>query len=107
RELGGPLDHFHQSVVLTTPAGLTEAALTGALQAVIDHHDMFRARLVEGELEVRPAGAVRAADCLRRGTDDPARRLDPAAGMIQATWLDAGPDRPGRLHLAVHHLAVD
>ncbi|WP_244211256.1 condensation domain-containing protein, partial [Amycolatopsis kentuckyensis] len=32
----------------------------------------------------------------------------PAAGaMVQAVWFDAGRDTPGRLFLAVHHLAVD
>ena len=36
------------------------------------------------------------------------RRLGPAAGMmVQAVWFDAGPARPGRLWLAIHHLAVD
>ncbi|MEV4258876.1 condensation domain-containing protein, partial [Spirillospora sp. NPDC049652] len=35
-------------------------------------------------------------------------RLDPRAGtMLQAVWFDAGPERPGRILLAVHHLAVD
>ncbi|MBC2876624.1 MULTISPECIES: non-ribosomal peptide synthetase [Streptomyces] len=35
-------------------------------------------------------------------------RLDPAAGtVLAATWCDLGPDVPGRLVLAVHHLAVD
>ena len=36
------------------------------------------------------------------------RRLDPAAGvMLQAVWFDAGAGQPGRLLLAIHHLAVD
>ncbi len=35
-------------------------------------------------------------------------RLAPRDGtMVQAVWFDAGPDRQGRLLLAVHHLAVD
>ncbi len=34
--------------------------------------------------------------------------LDPEAGaMVRAVWFDAGPDRPGRLLLLVHHLVVD
>ncbi|HXM58370.1 MAG TPA: amino acid adenylation domain-containing protein, partial [Candidatus Dormibacteraeota bacterium] len=123
RELGGPLGHFHQSVLLRAPAGLTAEALTAALQVLLDHHDMLRARLVEGTLHVPPVGAARAGDCLRRvavaGTDpdwpavvaaeapETVRGLDPRAGMVRATWLDAGSGRPGRLHLVVHHLAVD
>jgi hypothetical protein len=32
----------------------------------------------------------------------------PTAGrMVQALWFDAGPERAGRLWLAIHHLAVD
>ena len=27
--------------------------------------------------------------------------------MVQALWFDAGPERAGRLWLAIHHLAVD
>ena len=45
-ERGGPVTEFSQSVLLEVPAGLGAAALTAALQAVIDHHAMLRARLV-------------------------------------------------------------
>ena len=35
-------------------------------------------------------------------------RLDPETGdMVRAVWFDAGRDRPGRLLLMIHHLAVD
>ena len=35
-------------------------------------------------------------------------RLLPTAGtMVQAVWFDAGSERPGRLLLMMHHLAVD
>src|SRR5438132_6582756 len=70
-ERGGPLDRFNQSMLLQVPAGMREADLTSALQAVLDHHDALRLRLEaaagEGEwkLEVAPAGAYAGA-CLRR-----------------------------------------
>ncbi|MFE3453510.1 amino acid adenylation domain-containing protein [Nonomuraea sp. NPDC059194] len=68
RETGGPIDGFHQSVTVRVPADLDEGVLIGALQAVVDHHGMLRARLLRGEdgwrMEVPPAGAVRAADLL-------------------------------------------
>ncbi|NUT27832.1 MAG: non-ribosomal peptide synthetase, partial [Streptomyces sp.] len=39
---------------------------------------------------------------------DAVSRLDPATGtMLQAVWVDAGPERGGRVVLAAHHLAVD
>nr|WP_037679926.1 non-ribosomal peptide synthetase [Streptomyces griseus] len=123
-ERGGPVDRLSQSVLLTVPAGAGPAHLTETLQALIDHHAMLRARLTPTpDLEVRPVGQVRAADLLDRravaGTDDLHRvvaeefdrvleLLDPAAGvMVRAVWFDAGPDRPGRLLLVIHHLAVD
>ncbi|HEY0419820.1 MAG TPA: condensation domain-containing protein, partial [Acetobacteraceae bacterium] len=110
---------------------MSEEHLRGALGALLDHHDALRLRLdvivADGDwsLEVAPAGAVAAGACLRRvdvggvGEADwggliaaeaaaAERRLDPAAGvMVQAVWFDAGAARPGRLWLAIHHLAVD
>src|SRR5262249_19860203 len=113
-----------------------EDDLICALQAVLDHHDALRLRLevagASGELklEVGEAGAVPAADCLRRvevfgldagergaGICEHARaaagRLSagaggPAAGvLVQAVWFDAGGSDAGRLLVMVHHLAVD
>ncbi|MFF5965052.1 amino acid adenylation domain-containing protein [Streptomyces collinus] len=128
-ERGGPIGRFSQSVVVTVPAGAGLPRLTDALQALLDQHDVLRSRLVPGaepgqgpDLDIRPAGEVRAADLLDRvapGTDDlhaavaeeferVVDLLDPAAGaMVRAVWFDAGPVRPGRLLLVVHHLAVD
>ncbi|WP_185052447.1 non-ribosomal peptide synthetase [Thermocatellispora tengchongensis] len=123
-EAGGPIDGFHQTVHLTTPPSLTEAALTAALQALLDHHDALRLKLDRGpswRLHVRPRGAVRAERCLTVVADDgedaarPAReaeaaraRLAPGEGiMLQAVWLNRGPRRSGHLALVLHHLAVD
>src|SRR5262249_40570849 len=44
-ERGGPIERFHQAVLLRVPAGLREDHLIGALQAVLDHHDALRLRL--------------------------------------------------------------
>src|SRR6266566_4849023 len=130
-ERGGALDRFNQAMLLQVPAGMREADLTSALQAVLDHHDALRLRLEvaaeEGEwkLEVAPPGAVRAASCIRRidisGLDAGGReacisehgraaesRLSPGLrAMVQAVWFDAGAHRSGRLLLTIHHLAVD
>src|SRR4051812_49741913 len=128
-ERGGPIDRFCQAMLLQMPAGLQYDHLVGALQSLLDHHDALRLRLTGSDapwsLEVAPAGAVSAGDCLRRidirGLDEaglraciaeaaPAaeRRLAPAAGvMVAAVWFDAGAQAPGRLLLTIHHLAVD
>ncbi|MBW8480960.1 non-ribosomal peptide synthetase [Actinomadura parmotrematis] len=118
RGLGGPIGRYSQSVVVPVPPMDGPGRLTAALQAVLDHHGALRLTVSEGwDAEIAPAGAVAAADVLRRvgadadlaaELDAAADRLDPAAGVVvQAVWSDAGPDAPGRLALAIHHLAVD
>ncbi len=126
RDTGAPDGRFTLPMLVTTPAGADEHTIARVLQAVIDHHDALRLRRkriasVLWTLETTPAGAVVAADILRRvplsesdgltvfaeqamaATD----RLAPDEGIVlQAVWFDGG-DRPGRLLLVVHHLAVD
>ncbi|WP_143220205.1 AMP-binding protein, partial [Actinomadura sp. CNU-125] len=129
-ERSGPAARAGQSMWVGVPAGLVEERLVAAVQAVLDRHDMLRARLsadsADGarHLVVPPAGsdeAMTARACVRRvDATDPdesalgdlaereAERLDPQAGvMVRAVWFDAGPEVPGRLLLVVHHLVVD
>ncbi|SHF27262.1 non-ribosomal peptide synthetase [Streptoalloteichus hindustanus] len=130
-ETGGPFDRYSQSNLLVAPAGLDRDGLVAAVRAVLDRHDVLRARLVPGAdrddwlLDVRPVGTVRAEAVVRRvdvaGLDgdglraaisaqfaESLGRLDPAAGvMVQVAWLDAGPEAEGRLLVTVHHLVVD
>ncbi|MET9611076.1 amino acid adenylation domain-containing protein, partial [Streptomyces sp. NPDC006512] len=115
RELGGPVDGFNQAMLVRTPAGATWERLEAALQRLLDHHDVLRARLVRGgaswNLVVPERGAVRASEVLRCSVGDvgaeavAARsRLAPDAGvMVQAVWFEES----GRLLLMVHHLVVD
>ncbi|WP_431974322.1 amino acid adenylation domain-containing protein [Micromonospora haikouensis] len=130
-ELGGPLDAFSQSMLVRVPAGQTVERVREAVQALLDHHPALRMRARTGpgdepwELEIPPAGAVRADDCLRvvdladaDAADRPAliaaqaraarERLRPADGvLVQAVWFAAGPAVGNRLLLVVHHFAVD
>ncbi|MFE5831534.1 amino acid adenylation domain-containing protein [Streptomyces sp. NPDC056508] len=127
-EHGGGIDRFAMSIVLELPAGIDENGLAATLDAVLDRHDLLRARLVPGDeptLLVRPKGAVRAAELLHRvpvtgDWDDPAvlaaakteleastGRLDPRAGtMADFVWFAAG-SGAGRLLVVLHHLVVD
>jgi nonribosomal peptide synthetase CepB len=114
---------FAQARVVVAPAGFDQAALTGALQAVLDTHDLLRARLTaDGRLIVPARGAVAAADLVGRvpagegDVDEFAHRearkaaaaLDPATGvMVRAVWIDAGPAEPGRIAVVCHHLVFD
>ena len=129
---GGSMRRFSQSMLLQVPARLTKEQLVGVIQAVLDHHDALRLRLVgaldsaeEWSLEIAEPGAIKAAGCVRRvevsGLDEGGRlgcmeeeaeaaqaRLEPEAGrMLQAVWFDAGAEQAGRLLLTIHHLAVD
>ncbi len=126
---GGPLAAYHQAALLRTPADLTEPGLLAVLGALAGRHDMLRARLVREPEPVLWVPAARDTDVrtwltrvdVRDAADETAlraavarhgetalRRLDPESGaMVRAVWFDAGPDRPGRLLLLVHHLVVD
>lgn len=122
-EIGDATEGFFQSVTLHTPAGLTMDALAILVDALLDCHDLLRARLGTATdpagLTVPPAGSLTAADVLTRVTgcsasaiaqerDRAVARLDPAAGrMIDAVWFDPGAGQPGRLVLVVHHVVVD
>ena len=130
-ERDGPIDQFSQATLLRVPAGLQEGHLMAALQAVLDHHDALRLRLIapagsdEWSLEVAPRGAVLAAactcridacnlddagllDCITKQAQAAKTRLAPMAGvMLQAVWFDAGAECAGRLLITIHHLAID
>ncbi|MGY3677843.1 amino acid adenylation domain-containing protein [Streptomyces sp. TE33382] len=128
RERGGPVDGFHQSVLVRTPADLSLPRLRALVQSLLDRHDALRMRLTRASawrLEVLPRGAADAAgrvvridaaglaagalaDLVRTEADAARRRLAPGDGnMLQAVWFDAGPARPGRLLLMINHLVVD
>jgi len=118
--VGDRLDGFSQTVVVRVPAGLDPAHLNTALRTLMDHHDALRLRLTEDwELEIPPPGGtadvlslvdVRGdmADAVREAAAATRAALRPREGVVlKAALLDAGPSRPGRLVLTVHHLAVD
>ncbi|CAN5600445.1 non-ribosomal peptide synthetase [soil metagenome] len=123
-EVGNGIDGFFQSITMPTPPGLSMPSLTAIVDALLDCHDLLRARIstVEPEgLTVPPTGSVTAADVLQRISVDgdlglaaadaqaaAVSRLDPRAGRVfEVVWLDAGADAPGRLLLVVHHVVGD
>ncbi|MFF5258096.1 amino acid adenylation domain-containing protein [Actinomadura viridis] len=107
-----------QSMAVTVPPGMTRERLVAAVQAVLDRHDMLRARLelpADGppRLVVPAAGSagrVRADDCVERvdaaglGPEalaeamtararEATAALDPRRGaMVRVIWFDTGAD---------------
>ncbi|MFD8940319.1 amino acid adenylation domain-containing protein, partial [Streptomyces sp. NPDC059578] len=120
---------FSQSMAVEVPAGLELPRLEAAVRAVVDHHDVLRARLelvdgVPDRLTIPKKGSgatpgVRRVDArglvggglgevVRGRVEEEARLLDPVGGrMVRVVWFDRGPDETGRLLFVVHHLAVD
>ncbi|WP_420713061.1 amino acid adenylation domain-containing protein [Streptomyces sp. MMG1121] len=128
RDRGGPVNAFHQSVLVRTPAALDLSRVRALVQSLLDRHDALRIRLrraPQWQLDVLPREQVRAdarvervdirdlapEECEAAVTDAAnaaSRQLDPGAGhMLHAVWCDAGRSRPGRLLLVVNHLVVD
>ncbi|MEU4241667.1 amino acid adenylation domain-containing protein [Actinoplanes sp. NPDC026619] len=95
RDLAVADPNLTQSMLLTAPAGLTEAGLADRLQYLLDRHDVLRARWTGDGLHVPAPGSVRATDLIGAA-------LDPAAGRMLRAEL-----RGAQLLLEIHHLAVD
>jgi amino acid adenylation domain-containing protein/non-ribosomal peptide synthase protein (TIGR01720 family) len=104
------IDGFVQSVVLSTPAELTPEALTKILTAVVDRHDMLRAKLVRGSrwsFDIPETGVAHWTErdepldqCVALATAG----LDPDAGvMLRAVWRKEA----RQLVLVAHHVVID
>jgi hypothetical protein len=131
-ERAGMPDQFTQNAVVAVPPRLNRVTLSKAVEALMAHHDMLRARLTRGgddpaswSLTV-PAGSPAGPgirvnrvfavglgqreldEAVARETRVAAGRLNARTGtMLQAVWLDLGPGEEGRLLIVAHHLAID
>ncbi|GLZ40765.1 hypothetical protein Acsp05_43890 [Actinokineospora sp. NBRC 105648] len=119
---GGPINRFHQSRLVTSPAELTLDRLVAAVDAVVAAHPVLRARFTGDSLVV---GAEPAADVVTRvdaagvygpqwtdrlavAAEAAVAALDPAVGrVLQVVWFDRGPGEPGRLLVVAHHFVID
>ncbi|MGY4100675.1 amino acid adenylation domain-containing protein [Nocardia sp. R16R-3T] len=125
---------FSQSMALRVPDGIDRETLVATIGAVLDHHDMLRARLREATsdtariFETLAPGAVDVdalvhrvelpvdiddAELSRRASveyDAALGRLDPAnAVMVQCVWFafPQGGRRRDVLLVVAHHIVVD
>ncbi|WP_460726977.1 amino acid adenylation domain-containing protein, partial [Nocardia heshunensis] len=128
----GEFGRFNQTMALELPIGIDRAGIAATVGAVIDRHDMLRARLrrvpdADWIVETAAAGTIDADALIDRTEFDAAvtaehlveiataaldatlDKLDPAAGqVIRFVWLEpSDASRAGRLVVAAHHLVVD
>ncbi|MEU2041173.1 amino acid adenylation domain-containing protein [Nocardia niwae] len=112
------------SNLLELPHGIDQDGLTAVLQALLDGHDMLRARFVTTpsgyELQTRAPGSVRAQDILSRVEESEhfeatlaargravADEIDPRTGDLVRAVRFVRSGAPDVLLLTIHHLAVD
>ncbi|MEV6390187.1 amino acid adenylation domain-containing protein [Nocardia xishanensis] len=128
---GARFDRYAQHMVLDLPAGITATTLRRVIGAVVEQHDMLRARLyrdaggewrlfadaaesfdpasVLSRVDVSAARDAEETAILTRAIEAATGRLDPANGaVLQCVWLDrAAVERGGLLVVVIHHIAVD
>jgi fengycin family lipopeptide synthetase B len=121
-------NHWNQAVLLKVEGDFSPGILTRALQRLIIHHDVLRARYTwrDGgwQQTIRAETTVPveiAAIDLSKLDEVEARfaalsehasrwqgRLDLSRGpLIRVVWFDCGPGSNSRLLIIVHHLAID
>ncbi len=120
----GAADGFCQWVEVCVPPGGDVVKWRAVLDVVLARHDVLRAHLADvgGEpvLRIPAVGAVTGADVLTHVVAGELRTvvdeqiaaardaMDLCTGpLLRAVWVDAGPERPGRLALVAHHIVVD
>ena len=118
--------HYNQAVLLEVRQALDPALVERALQQLLLHHDALRLRFVRvasgwQQINAGPDDAVPFSgvdlSALAEAGQEPA--VEAAAAELQASLnlmegpllrgalFDLGPQKPGRLLLVIHHLAID
>ncbi len=120
------LQHWNQSLLLETRVPLDRELLVAAVERLMLHHDALRLRFHRNAqgwqarnaiMDVEPPVSWIALDsidpqaqrqALERHTADIQAGLDIEHGpVLRVAYFDFGPQQPGRLLLALHHLIVD
>jgi amino acid adenylation domain-containing protein/non-ribosomal peptide synthase protein (TIGR01720 family) len=118
--------HYNQSAMLSVPADLKPEYLGKALQQLISHHDALRLRFEQTEtgweqvntgfservaLQVVDLSALppneQQSELERLGNELQASLNLSDGVLMRASLFQLGSDKPGRLLLVIHHLAVD
>ena len=125
QELQGA-NHWNQTFLFSVSERLDTVALAAALRGVISHHSALRLRFLrrnntwEQSVHSTPDDDILSLHNLAEYADarltkqiERACRIEQArlsfefGPLLRAAYIDCGEDRPGRLLITVHHLAVD
>jgi len=117
--------HWNQSILVAVPDALDQSALEGAVDHVLAHHDILRARFFKGvawaqridapengmtfpRIDLSRLPEDQQAAALSAGASEYQRTLHLEQGPVfQAVRFDLGAGRPARLLLIAHHLVID
>jgi len=117
--------HWNQSVLLEVPDTLDAARLATAARLLTAHHDALRLRFAQeaagwrGWIASEDGGALTSVDLSALPPVERGRRIGAALEQVQASldlargpiarfvFFPFGAGEPGRLLIAIHHLAVD
>jgi len=118
--------HFNQSLLLQAWPSPRAALLCGVVETLVAHHDALRLRFrreaagwsqrfagLDGpnpflHLDLSALAESLHGSAVEKAAEALQASLDLAEGpLLRAALFDLGPERPARLLLAVHHLAVD
>ncbi|WP_020658819.1 non-ribosomal peptide synthetase [Amycolatopsis benzoatilytica] len=95
-----------QAMLVTAPPGLTEPGLVRTVQAVLDRHDVLRARW-DGETLVVPQESFAAKEIVARATGSLDDELLAARDRLSDDQLVQVVRFPGRVLIVADHLVVD
>jgi len=117
--------HWNQSILFVAEKPLQIHHLSAAAAVVINQHDVFRMRYYPANSGWRPEildkvevpcdlfdfsnfPPLQQDDALKKQIETQQQSLNIATGpLIRLVYFNVGKDRPGRLLIVVHHLAID
>jgi amino acid adenylation domain-containing protein/non-ribosomal peptide synthase protein (TIGR01720 family) len=119
------LHHFNQAVLLEVESDLKPELLSSAIASLLQHHDALRLQFVstkESWLQINAAPdatvPLQIEDLSNLSAQEQQATIEATAtqiqtslalssGLIQVVLFHLGKNKPGRLLIVIHHLAVD
>ncbi|BAS60155.1 amino acid adenylation domain protein (plasmid) [Leptolyngbya boryana NIES-2135] len=118
--------HYNQATLLEVPATLEGSQVQQIVQQLLIHHDALRLRFEQTELGIRQVNALpeetvpfvqvdlsaipesEQAEAITQHCEELQASLDLTSGsLVRVALFKLGANKPGRLLILIHHLAVD